>query len=391
MIQEKEFFLRVLSDHLAGRKTVSAAGLDWEKIVAYANTQQLGGIVEMQCRGFMSNDALVCLKKKRNAAIYCYKKYQAALDEIGEAFHTMGISFFVVKGLDVAQYYPLPALRTMGDCDIVVPHHQMRDAVAEMKRMGFAGESEDTAQQWGASRHGMTFELHDALVQHGEFTNRRQRTFFNCFEQYVDGGRLDRSFHFLFLLMHLRKHFLNYGAGFRQFMDLAVMIQKEPALDWRWIEENLSALKLRNFAHNCYALLERWFGISAPVEYAALEKDFYEEITEQVFSGGVFGMDDENNLNNAAKTALARTSGPLWLRRIRRMMRDIFPSYQMMRGYSGCEYLYDRPYLLPVAWVQRIFMLLGKHRSNPARTERSALISDDEVEPRRKLLDRMGL
>ena len=391
MIQEKEFFLRVLSDHLAGRETVPVASLDWERIVAYANAQQLGGIVETQCRGFMPKDAMVCLKQKRNTAIYCYMKYQAALNEIGSAFRAAGISFFVVKGLDVARYYPIPALRTMGDCDIVVPHRQMRAAVAEMKRMGFTSEREDTAQQWGASRHGLTIELHDALVQHGEFTNRRQRVFFNHFERYVHDGSLDRSFHFLFLLMHLRKHFLNYGAGFRQFMDLAVMIIKEPKLDWRWIEENLLALQLRDFAHNCYALLERWFGISAPVDYARPEKDFYEEITEQVFSGGVFGMDAENNLDNAAKTALAKARGPLWLRRLRRTMRDIFPSYQMMRGYAGCEYLYDRPYLLPAAWVHRIFMLFRKHRSNQARTGKQVSILDDEVVRRREWLNKMGL
>ena len=174
-------------------------------------------------------------------------------------------------------------------------------------------------------------------------------------------------------------------------MDLAVMIQIETALDWPWMEEKLKALKLQCFAHTCYALLNRWFGVSAPVEYVTLDTDFYEQITEHVFCGGVFGMDNKDNFNNAAKTALAKTNGPAWVKRLRILIRGVFPSYRLMRGYEGCEFLYDKPYLLPVAWIHRIYMLLRKDKSKSARTMKSILISEAEVANRRKLLDKMGL
>ena len=42
------------------------------------------------------------------------------MDEIESAFTQAKIKFFAVKGLEVAGYYPVPTLRTMGDCDIIV-------------------------------------------------------------------------------------------------------------------------------------------------------------------------------------------------------------------------------------------------------------------------------
>lgn len=392
MVNEEYMFIKILSDFLAGTATDLDENVNWNIILQLAKTHQVQGIVYYQCKECIPEDLRKSMEDSFWATTYYYANRRTLLKEISTAFKQSDLSFFCVKGYEVAQYYPVPALRTMGDCDIVVHSEDVPRAIRMLQSLGYKGEDSVTLQQWGGTKNGLYFEVHSKLIQEGEYATSKQATFFNNYDYYLKNEILDPSFHFLFLLMHLRKHFLNRGAGIRHFVDLAAVIKNNDNLNWEWIEEELVFLDLRKFAHVCYALVERWFIITAPVDYSDLDDGFVDQITYKILKDGVFGFDNKDNKLENARTALLITRGPLWIRRIRLILQSAFLNYEIMRGYAGCEFIDGKPWLLPVAWVKRFMILVkGKGRSNIVSVLNNIMIPEEELLSREELLEKMGL
>lgn len=393
MRPEAEFFIRVLSDHLRERATEPEERLDWGRFFRLAGAHQVAAIAYVQCRPFIPEAYRAAAEKAYGETLFSYSNRMRDMDEIREAFASAGIRFFSVKGLEVARFYPVPALRTMGDCDIVVREEDTERAVARMEEIGFqAGRDAGYVHAWTCDREGRHYELHNDLASEEEFLSVSQRDFFNNYVPYMREDGLDWSFHFLFLLIHLRKHFIKSGVGIRQFMDLAVVLNRGPELKMEWIEEKLRELGLQKFAHACYSLIENWFGIPAPVAHESLPEEKIRTMTEMLLQNGVFGSSNVENQKNGIRNRILYSKYPHWIQRSMILLESLFPGYGLMRNYPGCEYLDGRPVLLPVAWVHRfVIHLRRKGNSTAGSTVKNIMTPEEELKARRELLSVMGL
>ena len=378
MTKEQEYLINILQDHIAGRTTEPLENADWLAISNLARIHQVDGIVYAQCKNFIPSDALQKFAQAYSAVIYYYVNRQKDMIQITDAMRKNNIPCFSVKGLEVAQYYPVPALRTMGDCDIIVRPDDFYAAADVMNRLGFFGTANIDRSEWKGERNGILYEVHGTLVKNDMHIKDYQTKFFNDFMPYVCDGVLDWNFHFLFLFAHLYKHIVKTGAGLRHFMDLAVLISHGPKLDWQWIEEKLNALELHKFAHACYSLIEEWFGVSAPVQYKKMDKETHKYITQKLLDDGLFGFSNDDNLNNHSRDLLIIKSGPLWTRRFITLLNNTFLGYDEMKNYPKCSFLQSRPYLLPAAWVCRFAQLIArKDKSVSRQTIGNSFISTD--------------
>lgn len=392
MNEEQRFFINILADHIKEKKTDCFQKMNWEKISKLSRIHQVEGIVYTQCKAFMPENLVDEYSDYYSKTLYSYANRKALMNGISNLLKESGIAFFTVKGFMISKYYPISAMRTMGDCDIVVHRYDFPATVELLRANGFDGNDIISAEQWECEKNGFHFEVHDKLLQEGEFATNRQAAFFNEFDQYVDNGEIDPSFHFLFLLMHLRKHFLNRGVGIRQFMDLALMSQKEADLQWDWIETTLFELGLSKYAHVCYLLVEKWFGVIIPVEKEELSDESYEILTEKILNNGVFGFDNNENIMANAHTALLKAKGPIWFRRLTVLFHSIFLSYEIMRGYADCTFLDGRPWLLPIAWAKRIITIIGRDdHYREIEVIKNSFISTDELNDRKRILKLMEL
>lgn len=352
MNKEERFFISLLSDHLALKKTEPQYDLEWKRILHLAQIHQVGGIVYFQCKSFIPDDVKPLFYKHYTASLYSYVNYTSEIKRIEQAFHEHGIEMFTVKGLEVAKYYPYPELRTMGDIDIVVQTSKRREADDILHQFHYESISHREDIEWEYYKQGKRIELHDCLIYNQVINKDKIERFFNNFLSYVKDGTIDVSFHFLYIIEHLKKHLLNSGVGFRQFMDLAVMTKSEPALDWKWINEKLDELGLKTFSSVCFAFVQRWFSITAPIDMTDIEEEFFEDATEKIFSNGVFGFDNTENVVNAAVNA-ARNNKIHLLGMIKGALKYVFPSYKDLSDKKFYPYLAGRPYLLPVSWIHR--------------------------------------
>ena len=366
MENEQSFFLQILSDHLNGRQTTQQENIDWSLIMTYAQNHQVNGIVYWQCKDFLPDEVGKRLRNKYFSELYYYYNREALFKQVKQAFSAAQIPFFTAKGLSVAQYYPIPALRTMGDCDIVVHTEDKEKASSVLISIGFENPSRGT-NEWVYYKNKLEFELHDHLLYDvsGNTKSSRNLTDQVAWEKAASTGEgscheLDWSFHFLFLLLHLKKHMLRYGIGFRQFMDLAVILQHRD-LDWTWLQNTLKELELWDFLLISLALLRRWFEITSPVDTLEVDDAFYEEATEKVLGNGIFGFNDETNFANATISAILQNRGPLWWRRAKVLISSAFPTYRNMRYVPYYALLDRRPWLLPVAWIYRFYRVFRYH------------------------------
>lgn len=389
MTSEQHFFLQVLSDYLLKKSTKPIDNLDWDSIYKLSRAHQVEGIVFYQCKEFIPDRTE--LENAFYLTLYYYKNRKAAMANIVAALSEQRIPFFTVKGLETARYYPVPELRTMGDNDIIVHEEDRVRACRALIDQGFAYYSEFLGKEQVLFYQDMQFDLHYRLIYDELITMPEHEHFFNNCWEYLKGGELDHSFHFLYLLVHLRKHMLNEGAGFRQFMDIAAVGKMDSELNWEWVEEKLKALRMTKFAERCFSLIEFWFGIRLPIIHSDLDNDFCDQATQMIFDNGVFGYDDKDNEYNETINRLRRFRGPRWLGRIVMLAERLFPGYTFLCSGSSYSFLKGRPYLLPAAWIYRFYLMLRGRTTGRKEALRQILIPANVISRREEELRKWGL
>lgn len=398
MNREQGFFLQVIADHLHGRETAPPEKLDWVMIASYTKSHEMEGILAHQCAEYLKSqpqlkDVRERLEKAKVSSLFYYFNRVQMFEEIKNAFRSKQFRFFSVKGLNIAEMYPIPAFRTMGDIDIVMSGEDRERAREPMTRMGF--QLKPGGYERSYSKPGLSIELHDRLIYKENLEAEARINYFNaCWEHVAseENGwcQLDWNFHFLFLIEHLKLHFGNNGVGFRQFTDIVVTGNRQ-SLDWDWIETELRKIGLWEFTCTVYAFCERWWGIVPPMPVDKPDEAFFEVSTDMVFRNGVFGHDNDDHEKHSVGKQLNSIKTMKPLRNIVVALRNVFEPYNRMVSHPYCAFLIGHKWLLPAAWVYRV-IYIGIHKKGRIREKFNAVFqSSDVIARHNKLLERWGL
>ncbi|MBR2526902.1 MAG: nucleotidyltransferase family protein [Blautia sp.] len=424
--REQTAFLEILSDHLHGRRS-RRQELDWRKLWQYAFTHQVSAIIYDQCAEWMGQKEL--FEEAYHAATYQSLQYRFLDGRLRQKFSEAGIEVFTVKGLAVADCYPKPLLRTMGDLDLVT--NRRKEAGEVLSLLGFALKPELRDDwEWHYRKDGLLVELHDMLLYQSDEISDCQRDFFNHYQPFLNQGKLEWNFHFLYLICHMYRHFLKSGVGFRHFMDLAAVILTV-RLDENWLSEQLKKLGMYRFTLTVLSLIEIWFDVPSPLRketdtafgHAAgeaaesssedvevrdktaiwgrnddseedrgvrlLSEDFVKRATLKIFRDGLFGLENKENDDNEITLSAARGKLPPSILLALRVVKTVFLPYSRLQHLKGFEFLKGRPYLLPAAWVRRLVLRLVY--GDAARFMSRAFPEKEAIEERKRQLDEWGL
>lgn len=342
-----------------------------------AKIHEVQGIVYHQTQN-------ISLKSAYAYAIYNYQKRMVILNQVGQLFQEAQLPYFFVKGIEISQYYPHPALKTMGDSDITV-HLEDKERAANLLIQGGFFEKEGDRKsngEWHFYKESLLFELHHELIYGSELTGETENDdfleyFSNCWN-HVEENRLSSNFHLLYLLIHLRKHFMNKGVGIRQFIDLAVFTKAE--IDWEWIILELERLRLYSFAQKVYGLIYRWWGIKTPIT-GEIDESFYKRTTEMILSAGVFGSETDDGKNHRINQIRHGKT------RFQLIKPWLFPTYEGMIKCRDYRALRGRRYLLPVFWIYRFITKFRKYQGGAVYLS----INKKEIEERNHIFEEWGL
>lgn len=344
-------FLKILSDYINDRENTYILS---PEIFSYAKSHELEGIVYKQCKSAK-------LQKKFYASVYQFENKKNYIKELNDVLSD--IPHFFVKGFELAKYYKYPPLRTMGDVDLLVKKEDILRVRSLLKEQGFSlcPEVESVSV---ATKDSFVLEIHTSLIHSGIGDEKASEYFSSCWN-YVKDNQLDKSYHFVFVIQHLKGHIISEGVGFRQFMDVA-LFSRDTELNWDWIEAELVELDLLKFTKIVFAFIQRWFKIDSPIGVINIDDIFFEDATQRIFLGGVFGQEDQSNKNTGiTKQAI---NGGYGLRKAKciYLLKQLFPDFRTMSRLSYCSYVRKTKLMLPVSWIHRIIYrgLSKEYRKN---------------------------
>ena len=191
--------------------------------------------------------------------------------------------------------------------------------------------------------------------------------------------------HLLYLILHAYKHFVRSGIGLRQFCDVGLWARAyHDQIDWPRLHDQCASVHAATFAAAAFQIARAYLGIAFVLPAPWRDDIDAVPLLHDTLCGGVYGSNDYTRLHsstvtlNAVKASRAGERGGV--------LRTVFPKRaHLARRYP---YLKKKPYLLPVAWAQRIAHYASEKR---ASTDDSASGSLRLAKERIELMKRYGI
>ena len=375
--------VKLIKCALKGGVPTLGEGFDFEKAYEFAQERQITPVLyygAANIPGFM--DTMVgkkFFKSTMNLSFFCAEQSEA-IKSVNEAFKSNKIQHLMVKGTVLRDMYPYHEMRPMSDADVLIKEEEYHKIKPIMKSLGFEEQYEsDHELVWKKGEY--TIELHKRLVPS---YNK------DYYEYFGDGWKLatikDESTNecfmtpedsFIYTFVHYAMHYRNGGIGVKHITDFYVFLDKNPELDFEYIEAELDKLQILRFWKNTKKVLDVWFAGAESTELT----DF---MTKRIFDSETYGT-NEAKVNAGA----VRTSNTGKGMRIKKVFGWIFPSYKgMCQKY---RFLKKVPILLPIMWVVRWFQLLFTPSKIKVRKKELGMLSEESVSKYQNELDYVGL
>ena len=375
--KEQKFFINTLKDYLLEQSSEVPSNVDWDIIKNFADRHQVTAVLYKQTKEPRFQKAFAY-------QLFRYTNFNCTIDLFKKALS--GYEYLIVKGAVLANLYQVPALRSMGDIDTLI-HYEARESVkGALLNAGFEFKGDGGIGEIKYSKNGYLFEIHDSLV-HRYNGNEELVNYFLHVWDYVENGQINWSFHLIYLIEHLRQHFVDEGVGFRQFMDIAIVCKK-CSIDWNFVSEELQKIKLLDFALTVFAFVRKWFEIEIPIKTRELSDEFFVKSTQKIFDDGVFGFDNADNKETELAFQMHYKGIDYQTARKEYIGKKFFPRYEEMCKLPYCEYVKKGKWLLPIAWIHRI---IYRCFSKQSRDNMKQQLSTDKVMNRVDMLTQWGL
>ena len=303
----------------------------------------------------------------------------ARLEDIGlklrEKLTEAEVPHIFLKGSVLKYDYPVPALRTMCDIDILVytADYPKIDAVAEAMG-GKLGHGDGNHRNYSFPG-GVTVEFHPNLIHHDVPVG----TQINPGWQYADPEdphKLTEEGFYLNTICHLANHFVAGGVGIRFVLDVWVNRHlRKPETDRDAVESELERFGLLDFAQKIEALAEYWFGDGDGTP-------LLEELGEYILSSGSHGHTDRAILNAVSLSAGGNRTSAL-------LGKMFYSRAEMEDRFPWCK---GKPWLLPAAWCTRAFRAVTRHGSQILTWSKgTGSITDEQAAEQKEKLERFGI
>ena len=325
------------------------------------------------------------IQKMASSQVVSQYKRTAAFLNVYQFLLEQGIRPLVVKGLVCRGTYPLPEHRQSWDEDLFIRPDDFAACHQALLRYGMepvASETEMEADYEASYRDpssDLIVEVHKELFSSdSQVFGELNRYFGDAFDRAVrvpasgesdhtvrvpvpEAGSgefvwtMDPSMHFFYLICHLYKHFLHFGAGFRQVTDVLMFAASyRSQIDWNMVRQQCRELHTETFVAGLFAIGVRYlkFGPDVtgfPQEWLALAVDT-EPLLCDIMEAGMQANTSLSRIHSSSITLDAVAAGKTGKKNS--VWKLIFPpAGAMRRRYS---YLERMPFLLPAAWGQRL-------------------------------------
>jgi len=305
----------------------------------------------------------------------------------------------VMKGIICRQLYGKSGeQRPSGDEDIYVRKDEFFKVKAVLEARGYVCEFEEVTEAqlthiqhitFTEPKNGYLIEVHPNPMGHRNNMRAQMNSYFeNAFENTRIENVKDTTIytfshteHFLFLILHSVKHFVEGGVGIRQMLDVLLYQEKyENEIDWNTLKGMLQETHTDGFLGDMQYIGTQYLGFDFSIQ---LQENCPDVLLEDMWISGVFGKKDRDDTVAASITMEVLNHEK---RGLYAWFRAGFPSRELM--IDAFPYLKEKPWMLPVEWVKRWGRFLKKASKHDGNL---MLDGVNKSRKRMKMLKKYGL
>lgn len=280
--------------------------------------------------------------------------------QLDNALSENKIRHIFFKGTEIREYYPIPEVRAMGDIDVLIDEKNRDSAKQVLLNNGFEIKNAN-GPVLDYVKDGVLIEVHTKIISGKVGNSNAENGFLDAINHAeFDGyrGKFNENYHFAYLITHIAHHFWFYGAGIKLILDLAVM-QKQFDIDFDYVLNFLGNIGLGDFGKLILTVCFKWFGCGKDCGVDT-------EKTEDFLSSfGAFGNANRNTAAVVERKELESGKKPS---KFKTKLRLLFPPYAKLKDLPYIKFINGRPWLVPLAWICRLFYNLKHRRSLVAST-----------------------
>lgn len=347
--------------------------MNWSAIFTLANQQKLLPILFEAVRktsAAQENAALFTVSKQQVIGQVVNQAVRSA--EFADLYRKLRVANLqpvVVKGQLCSHLYPQKDYRISADDDLYISDTEFMACHEQLLANGLTtntpADEIATADEvsYTKSDSPLYIELHRHLFDSSEDAHDELNHFFADLKpvEIDDFLTMPPHEHMLYLILHAYKHFVCCGIGLRQFCDIGLWARAyHNEIDWRLMHDQCDSVHAATFAVAAFRIARDYLGIDfdLPVPWnASIDA---EPLLHDTLCGGVYGSNDYTRLHSSTVTLNAVTASRIGEKSS--LLSTVFPKLKYMKhNYS---YLKKHPYLLPVAWIERIVRYASEKQSS---------------------------
>lgn len=355
-------FLHIAKSAISG-VDLPAEKVDWPAIFTLANQQKLLPILFETVRktpAAEENAALFSVTKQQVIGQVLNQTVRSSeFADLYRKLRTAGLHPIVVKGQLCSRLYPLKDHRISADDDLYIPNTEFMACHKQLLANGLTTDTPAdellTADEVSYTKKDspLYIELHRHLFDSSEDAHDELNHFFaNLKPIEIDGFlAMPPHEHLLYLILHAYKHFVRSGIGLRQFCDIGLWAQAyHDQIDWQHLHDQCASVHAATFAAAAFRIARDYLGIDFDLPAPWSGSIDVEPLLHDTLCGGVYGSNDYTRLHSSTVTLNAVKANRTGEKSS--VLSTVFPKREYLeRRYP---YLKKRPYMLPIAWVQRI-------------------------------------
>lgn len=317
-------FLAIVNAAVRG-KVMKLKNPDWNKLLSYAVSHKIEPLIYEGCSKYkVFHEAPAEIKNKYLAAALIKITGQIHktrfFTDIYDKLRSAGLKPLLLKGYICRSLYgELADHRPSVDEDIYIKPEEFPLYRDILEKNGFVMEELTiTEELLTAKSHivfihkkGLIIELHFNLMSKTNPLNNKinscfEDAFKSCISQDIDGQliyTMNHSMSYLYLFLHIYKHFIFYGIGIRQILDLLLYGEKYSSeIDWVTVEKTIRDLSADKLYADILIIGSIYFDFN--VETSFIGND-YNLLLRDIMNAGAFGKATEErrlggNITNSA-------------------------------------------------------------------------------------------
>lgn len=311
----------------------------------------------------------------------------AEFQEVSNHLRDNGVKPCVVKGIMCRKLYPNPDARVSGDEDVFIPEEQFVISHNALTAYGMTlmepEQDINTIYEVPYVKPGspLYIELHKHMFPPESEAYGNLNRFFDgihnrndklhlgecgLIEEEINGTKfltMNHTDHLLYLILHSFKHFLHSGFGIRQVCDINLFATSYGSdIDWEYILTCLQEVRADLFAASLFVIGEKYLTFDPvkacyPECWKSIEVD-ETAMLDDLLASGVFGQSDMSRKHSSNITLNAMIADKRGEKastgKLQAAIKAVcLPIDKLSDRFT---YLKKMPFLLPIAWIQRVWI-----------------------------------